>query len=1287
MKNKQHQKWVSLLMTLCLLLQLTGGTFQYNAFAASDVTWAIGDYFDNEDLIFYNVEPSEIVLWGYHNKKTNQNYYKTDGFVLSTYSYNTGGACPYRADENRIRVRKLAERTAGGNTIITPYVIDFEDIVGAAGKLGITGDSIGNGTVPIYLNVVYDIYKGDNLVVDDVIGAQEMINAPVKYRLGYTSWDPATVRKIPSYYNLRIDLSAACTYDVKIVPVDENYNEIKGAVNKNGTSLTFAGYPKKVIYNNPIQYTLPAGNKDIKKGSIDYTYQNVWFYKYHDRKLNKWITTNQYPGSELNTTAPDAKPGSELTIYVVYKPVKGKPYKVKVVAEKKDGTHLKDLQSERDTYGGDSFNYDMKEKDKLLSSKYIYQNQYKLTYTDPNGVQKTDPFIYEEDIEDYPMPAAKKDSTAVFHMIYDTKPTPSTSPTPKPTATPTPVPNVFDPPIVTAPLPETHDMEFTIPVNTGVIRADNRGAEKFTAVQGVPTTESLYGQVTAKDYLVGYKFVKKTGVKYYPIQVKKNYNLTWMKDTPTTAPSSAPEQVNDTITVTQTITVARAYAYWEIQNFECYKIGSAVLRNYALPDEAITIYPNYSYYHPPTISINHSGDESYHVIPPAEYTNGITLPPENISSSGTSMPSIPKEDFTRKAWEMTGNISVKNDYLSFNGTTVMSDTVTQMLPPDINRNGVPQCETFINENVLYKPNNIIEATKVNGTFASSGTITYTAIATVNPTRPANPQYSIDGINKVVIHTPVVCIPSITDDNDKHSQLINPTEGCNQLVLDPNPTLSDFVVSISNTGSHSDKQGYYSRDFSRSLRDPNVSYIAEDKGVLMNQVKFPFDVYMDVGANYDQRDDKFIKAHTWLTIGRAAPRFYLPMTVNEGVYTVQFRTVAVNGLPYINKAEEYANKNLINYVATNTLDVEVSGRIYGLTIYDLTDYPIWEEVFRVKDSMDFKKDFSKYLPGTGSLTYSKNRSYTYTLGTNDQYGVDTGRNAKYTFPLVNGSHPYYKNMGILKTGYMVRFLLDTTGNMFSDKCKILIKPKFYHVDKDGKNRVAVDLYYTEEINGKTKHLVKVGSPLDQTNLKTVRTGDIFLGIPETELRQTAKLRGMTYGKFTAKSSSMFNFSEIRLNWAFRTYINNAYTSRVKGYDSFEAMKDTGIKESDLLERMQRWYGQYYIPNEVHVVEKDFDVMDYADKYGVDYSESFWKKNGYIIVNFSIETIGEDGSRRLSYINAANYRDKGNCSMWIQEGPVLTKKSSDGANFQFYAGDFAIFYVGKNASSDYTPGAIY
>ncbi len=1262
----------SIVIMVFLLLYCTNSLPTKQAVAASEYRI---DAIPKEYQETVEIGIDYIIQKGRHNPaKDGVIRYRTIGYRMTKEEYNTaidftkGSNASIQPEVLLYKQRDLDIDGEGYKNV--EYTFKTSDFIKTAAQLDITGEYVrSNGGAKVYVHNVFESYLNDATLHTPLWGKQEFLRAE--------PWSAATRDIIDSYYNYTFLLKPEATYKIEVIAVDTNLKSLSGAKNRLNAAITNPLKSKYVIYGEDFEYTLEPENKKLVLNDQKYTYKH-YMYRFKNEEgveQERKYFTSSIPAFE----APNAKANSTLTVYMIFEPEQGDPYKVKVVAETADGTHLKDLQSERDTYGGAAFNYTVPTASKVIKNIYNYQKKWKLTYTNKAGSKVTTDIENKENIKDYIMPDAKKDSTAVFHMIY------ATTAAPSPIPTPTPKPDVFVPPNITPPPSDSHQMEFTTPVNTGVILADNRGEEKFTAVQGVPTTESLYGRVTAKDYLVGFSFIKKTGVRSYPITVRKNYNLSWMTATPVSA--GGPKPVSETVTVSQTITVTRAYAYWEIQNFECYKIGSAVLRNYALPNESITINPNYSYYHPPQISVRHSSDEAYHILPPNEYNNGITLPSESITSTGSSMPSFGGEDFTRAAWDMTGNISVKSDYLSFNGTTVMSDSIAQTIAPDINRNGVPQCETFINDNVLYKPNNIIKTTKVNGTNASSGTITYTAIATVNPTRPANPQYSIDGINKVVIHTPVVCNPSITDDNDKHSQLINPTEGCNQLILDPDPTLSDFVVSISNTGHHSYKQGYYLRDFSRSLRDPNISYIAEDDGVLMNQVKFPFDVYMDKGVANDRTDDKFIKSHTWLTIGRTAPRFYLPMTVNEGVYTVQFRTIAVNGLPFINRTEEYANTKLTNYVATNTINVEVSGRIYGLTIYDLTDYPIWEEVFRVKNSMDFKKDFSKYTPGTGSLTYSKNRSYTYALGTNNQYGVDTGRNTKYTFPLVNGSHPYYKNMGILKTGYLVRFLLDTTGNMYSDKCKVTIKPKLYYVDKDGKNRIPVDLYYTEAINNMTKHLVKVGSSLDQINLKTVRTGDIYMGIPEAELKQTAKLRGMTFEQFTAKSSPMFNFSEIRLNWAFRTYINNSYTNIVTGYDSFDEMKANGIKETDLLERMQRWYGHYYIPNKVHVVEKDFDVMDYADKYGVDYSESFWKKDGYIIVNFSIETIGEDGSRRLSYINAANYRDNGNCSMWLQEGPVQTKKSSDGVEFQFYAGDFVIYYSSKSINEDYNSGAIY
>lgn len=1276
-------KFISVLLISCFLINTIPVIINNSADAASSITWALDDWYNNPYLEVKRIEDDRIILWGEHNKKKNVNYYVTDGFVMTTEPYVKSGDFPSTARNNYINSDKKPISDDGTN-IIMQYSIKFEDLVGMAGELGKTGESIGNGTLPIYLHVIYDIYKGDELVVDNVIGVQEMINAPVKYLLGYTSWAEGTLEKIRSYYNMRFDLSVKSTYKVNVIAVDQNDNPIK-----DNPLLTI-----KSIYKQSFAYDIPTS---IEEGGIEYKFDNLWKYSYTSRTSKPTIKSNNYDTQAIKINKmPDALPGSTMTIKIRYKKVSS-PYYVKIVAVDTKGAVLFYPEGEDKKYTVyneyDFLNGQPKEVPAswfTYLNKYKYQHKWYLKYSNnsSSGSEIKKGSVNQTNIY-YTMPDAKPGSTAYFCLVYDTIPiTPPPTSTPAPTTVATPTPTLQPTPTlvpqeVIVPKSDAASLEFTEVVNKGVINPDIRHSERFISTLGVPTTESLYGQVTARDYLLGYSFVKKVGIKYFPVTITKYYTLSYYS-----APDAegVKKLVTKNTSVSQTVSVPRAYGYWEIVNFDCFKIDNAVLKNYSLPDGSITLTPNYTYYNPPTVGIYHSDQMDYHVMPPDEAVYGISLY-ASLSSSGSTMPSIKSEDFTSVALARTGKAKVRSDYLSFNNTTIISDTICETEAPDINELAIPQCKTFINENVLYKPDQIIEAKKLNGKYDSSGVITYTAIARINSKTNEKPQYNIEGINDVVIHTPVVCNPQITADNDKYVQLINPTKDCTQLVLDPDDRISDFTVYISNYGPHSNKLGYYTRDFSQCLRDPTVSYIAKEDNLLLNQVKFPFDVYQDTGRSYDCSDDTFIKAGSWITMSRNTLRFYLPMTVNEGVYTANFRTIAVNGSHLLDKMEVYANTELYHYVATNMVNFEVSGRIYGLTVYDISDYPLWKEVFRVPNSSELKKNLSKYVNGTALSTFDKGLSYNYTVGTNDQYGNDTGRNVKYTFPLINGSHPLYKNIGILKTGYMVRFSLETTGNMFSDACMVNIKPNFYYVDKNGKNRTAVDLYYTEEINGKCRNLVKIGSAMDKVNLKSVKVGDLNLGIPEAELKQTARLRGVSYNNLISKSVAMFNFSEIRLNWGFRTYVNNQYLNKIKSYTSFEHLLTNKITESSILERLQKWYGQYYIPNRVHAVKKDFDVMDYADKYGVDDNESIWLDDGYIIVNFTIETVSEDGKRRLSYINASNYQNNSHCSMWVMEGAAQTKSSNKGPAFNFYAGDFMIYYTDKKMSDDYKSGAIY
>ena len=204
------------------------------------------------------------------------------------------------------------------------------------------------------------------------------------------------------------------------------------------------------------------------------------------------------------------------------------------------------------------------------------------------------------------------------------------------------------------------------------------------------------------------------------------------------------------------------------------------------------------------------------------------------------------------------------------------------------------------------------------------------------------------------------------------------------------------------------------------------------------------------------------------------KVYIPSSVATGKYQITFYAKASNcrdksGAIY----QQSANTNSSKYCAFDKVDVEVSGRIFNFSIYDISDYPLWQKVFRNED---------------GNLNGIRYRSgpYNYwkTLMITDKI---------YTLPLRNGSHPYMVNKGAQKSGYSYKMYVDTMGD-FDEQDYVWIVPSFFYVSNDGKIRKEVDLYYSETItiDGKKKkvHFVKVGSDIDKKNIKEMYNTKLF-----------------------------------------------------------------------------------------------------------------------------------------------------------------------------------------------------
>jgi hypothetical protein len=478
--------------------------------------------------------------------------------------------------------------------------------------------------------------------------------------------------------------------------------------------------------------------------------------------------------------------------------------------------------------------------------------------------------------------------------------------------------------------------------------------------------------------------------------------------------------------------------------------------------------------------------------------------------------------------------------------------------------------------------------------------------------------------------------------------------------------NDFIVKFSNNGTHRNIKGYGTRDYSE--------YLYQKDGYSGNALKFPIDLMIDAGYDYDESNDYLLKANEWwlLTTGTKEMRFYLPEWVAEGTYDVEFRSVALNGTVTDHSDEEYANLSPRNRVASAENSIQVTGKMYGFTVFDISSKAEWADVFKAGTTLKFN-NLTKYPDGTKNAAFDKTKAYYYTAGIKNELGVSTGRNEKYTFPFMAGSNPKTKNLGVLKAGYIWRFKLDTVSSLMSnDAASIKIVPTFYWVDENGGGREQVDLYYNETWDGKKHTIVRVGGTTDASNKKTDYAGNTDWGINPDELKTTAAIRGQNLSTWTGTKATVYTYQGLTSNVLFKTFSNSKYAKlMIDGGDN-------GTKTSnDITKLKQSWYFEYSLP-EFHAVTKGYDVDAYIRSTGtLNYKESFWKKNGYVIVHFDIEAYDKNGTKIMTYAAPNN-------NMWNMEGFKASRTDANSKTFTFQPGDVFMVYADPNKmlSSDFS-----
>ncbi|MBP5160207.1 MAG: hypothetical protein ILP10_07915 [Lachnospiraceae bacterium] len=720
----------------------------------------------------------------------------------------------------------------------------------------------------------------------------------------------------------------------------------------------------------------------------------------------------------------------------------------------------------------------------------------------------------------------------------------------------------------------------------------------FETEVAIPSTEELIAEVITNRYLVDASFETVSGTKNYIVPVILPYSITYKGPSFFELNEETGEYTevpgSDIVvsgSVSGTMIVSRDYSFTQIRRFDMYTPTEALIKNGALPDEEIGV--NADIKGIPEVRFERFADgEEGHLKDPDNISATIVLPLYTYSSGSTDYPGLPvvTEDYRSYVESRIGQVRARNDMLKFGSRMVLD-------PSYRNKDAVRPDFTAVKAPEKCAPSEFsaradIPAERRNETFESTGTVYYEKKVSAASIAGTEKSFRIEEINPVHVHTPVVCDGVVTSDNRKYLQLHDYAGDAVPIVAGRSDAPEseghendscDFYVRVSNYGTHIHEKGYGTRDYLVNQKGVSGAYIKGD----MNLVRFPFDVMLDVGSDHREANDVRISAGSWYHVGTRSIRCYIEDTVKDGIYYVDFKTVAVNAGSSEGPSMQSANTSDEYYIATDSVKVQVSGKIFDLRLTDVEDRLEWEDL------------------GCG-----------FTVGGKNELGIPNGVPLSQTIPIVFGQSTEAPSRGVLKSGYDWDFTFQTRGSTHADPGSIMeIVPTFWHVGEDGRGRQEVDLYYNELVRGEALNLVRIGSDRDREN-RTEDDGYVF-----------------TYGKI-----------------------------RLCGQGDF-------------------WFFTYRLPETFHVAPKGTDVESRAKRFGVDYTEDFWIRGGYVIVNFSITCVDRYGKKVSSYSNTTGNVAAGCCSMWRMEGSPVTKRDWYGVDFTFREGDVVVLYNGYGRDDDH------
>jgi len=559
--------------------------------------------------------------------------------------------------------------------------------------------------------------------------------------------------------------------------------------------------------------------------------------------------------------------------------------------------------------------------------------------------------------------------------------------------------------------------------------ADVRNGEKLVAAGAIPSTENVAMRAKLGAWLLRCSLAKKSGVDMVRVHVTVPYRTQYEKAEDESLVISKRQ------TKTVTVTVPKEWSYWILEEGGIYFPEKTVVRNNSITGGTVEVpvtWTTENAVKKPDYTITSYGEKNAHVSfvsYDADGTPSISVTAEEQYIVSKIPGKLPEVDAYlsviahNTAWSDTTQFTVKSDRLSVAGVTLLSDEKT-----NTGHGRIPQKEVLetIREkiaqtayNQTYKSGIPLLLTVPNGRYDTEAYAVYRA-GEGNRGGAAIIELPIVRTNEVNIHTPVVCMPKIFAYHDEMYQCKEVPEGSTVLVLDEEDRYSDFVLSVENTGYHSDKKGYRERNY--------TEFLSKKNGMVQNEVRFPFDLWMDTGNDGNKENDILLSAGEWYTVGTEKQRWYAPVWTEEGSYEVEFRSVAINGAGMEERAEWERNSCEENYVAVKTIKVYVTGRVYDFTVHEVKGTAVWNT--------------------------ATEKGVCYTVGTKPpEYSLWS------TLPLRKGVHPQYRNLGGLPCGATIAFSVKSAGISCREEATVQAEPHLFTVVNGTCHEV--DVYYEAE----------------------------------------------------------------------------------------------------------------------------------------------------------------------------------------------------------------------------------